>query len=1089
MDRSASKSRDEAHDEALRPSPIHSDVRTLSFESRRAAVEALLEEADGVEAFARAAFFARANAAARDAEGRARDGAERAAVLQLWGRLAAAESRSQQLLEETRAQSLDPPASLAYVERADRLIEAATCVEAARARELLQEASALLQAGLTTALDSVAREQLHLAHGEVLSALAARSGKHEADGLYERAYAEYERAPGLERAWQCWYERLRVHARGVEPARSHALQVRALEVAWRGVQALSEQPKAACRLSVRRAQALLESARYGSADSADARIEEALHELERAIELDPTAWQPYASTADAVRAQAALAPTDRARDLVDAALEVLARGLSAIGGDDWGRSELQQQRGGLLLDRAFDEAQTELERATRSCPQNEKPWQSWARALGTRARAAEPSDARELVTRALDVLARGSQYARDDAAESALAETRGELTLLAAELEPGAGRAARFEEAIAAFQRAVDLDATNLSAWRQWAGSLSARARRASMPEQADALWTRADGVLDRALQRLPLGEASAALLHDRGDLFLAQAKGATGVARRDAFEKAVACFEEATQLAPSSGDAPWGWGRALAVRGLYDAGDPVAFFGWALERYAQAAAALDRDRRGAAWCELASLLSPLARRDAVAAEPLVEAVLSELERAAADHPRGSASYQLARGALLRDAGREAAAEAAFEAGRSAGAPARSVLACQHALSAMLEECASPRARPEWRRTERAFEDYAETDPRATGDWGVLLYEVFGPTDEAEAKLREALEPRAEPTASVAIALAELERERAETDPTSHREFVDRARAAERFVRSLALDPVDREVELGLLAMRLSEYERADRHFARALELDGRNLRALEGAGISLWKQGKPEAARRHFENAQSVAPRDRAVSAKLGATLAACGDLMAAEARLRTLLESSPNDVDALRGLASVHLACAEASRDPAVYTRALEAASAAISCARESTGRRLRARELARIYYARGYTGLALGQLEPAFLAVDREALARADFRIARKLDPTFDAARGALEKLRSTPRGSALPRLIAALVCVTALGLFGLAQLGFWVPANIGVRALPLAGYLALTFGALTFLAWGAYLPLRIRRGVPVELERCSIELRDS
>ena len=65
--------------------------------------------------------------------------------------------------------------------------------------------------------------------------------------------------------------------------------------------------------------------------------------------------------------------------------------------------------------------------------------------------------------------------------------------------------------------------------------------------------------------------------------------------------------------------------------------------------------------------------------------------------------------------------------------------------------------------------------------------------------------------------------------------------------------------------------------------------------------------------------------------------------------------------------------------------------------------------------------------------------------------------------------------------------ATALFAIAQLHYFWSEPPGPVPLSFGGYVALSFGALFFLAAGAYLPQLLRRAVPaVELEVGSIEV---
>ena len=964
-----------------------------------------------------------------------------------------------------------------------------------QARARLREALELLERDVQASSDEASLADLHNRLGLLLSALSERTPVGESEELLAQAHRAFERAiecdAQLEQPWINWASSLLKHATLAEPARRSELRAEALELLWRGTRAMSD-PEAAGRLSIQRGLTLMELARSGTAAERDAHFAEAKHEFERAVASNPSNWEAWHNGADVLRAQASLLPPARARALLEQALALGARGLRTVSGD-LAISQLHNQRGVTLIALAelhggrereghFAEAVRQFQLATRLLATNGRAWQHWSYVLQSQAQRAAPDRARELLTTACDMLSRGLESVSADDAQSALLHARGRLQLDAAELYAGSERESLLSSATADFEQACQKQSTHVAAWRSWAAVFSTRAQREPVLELALAHWKQADAVLDVGLHALPFGEATAALLTDRGGIFLAQAKRQLGSERRQSFEQALACFEEATQLAPADGRAWQAWGRTLAARARFDASvDPLDCYRLAAERWKSAAHVFGLDERGSAWLELAHELRALARRDLPATDPLVDEVVVQLEHMLEEDQRRSSEYHFARANLLRDAGRHALAEADFTRGRE-GTPAREALFCQHNLSGLLEGQA--RAKREWQRALQAYQAYAnsqagDADAEVVGYWGMVLHEVSGDLHGAESKLLDALQRRAASSAHFHLSYAAIASERAEP------EFADRARSAERFIRHAALDQHVRELLLGKLALRCGDYERAQQQLERALELDPWNAEACEALGLSLLLQDKSQAALDRLSAAQRLAPRERRTAVHLAAAYAKCGDLEGAQQRYRAILELAPHDLDALLGLADATIAHADATSALQSYERAIDPLRAVIDAAHAQRGRRLRPKELASAYYSRGYCHVRLG-------GSARLQLARADFQNALRVDGSHDLSRRALSKLELQLRGSRLQRQAGGLLALFAAIVFVFAQLGFWPAAafSFGLRSLEFSSYFALTFSALAFLTLGLYRQRPPEReGSGVELERSPLDVAET
>lgn len=1145
-----------ASDQLAQLASLSSEPQLTAFESRRSTLQAYLDYAPRLDAEDRAEFCADAHRIAAAALEAAASDAERSIALKLWAELCIWESdglyepdRSHQLRQAVakleQATSADPGhlaarkvlaralsklaerddhyrAAYSDFERASQsapddwrvwhdwaqmLSEHASHVESSRARELLGQAAELLRRGGDQVVTPEAVARLHEGRGLTLRALAQRSSAPEGLAHRECSQAEFQRAterePGLESAWRHWAELLLEQAQFAQTLEDQKeLQQKALEVLWRGTQAMTDRA-AASRLSLQRGVALFAIARASSAAEAESFFEEAKHELIRAADFDPAHSEVFRTAAELARSRAKLAVPSRARAQLGAALELLGRGLATANtdpsrallhtacGTTW--AEMAGLRAGKLRETALDQAEREFERATFLDLTAAMPWCAWAEVACERARRAETTSARETTQRAFDLLTQGLTHVTGESA-SELLHARGQVSLVAAELYSSSERATELDRAIADFERACDVRRTYVAAWRSWSGVFTSRARRARRLDTALSLFERADDVLDTAVQSVPLGEGTAALLTERAHIFLLQAKHLRGSERRGCYERALACLEEATQLAPASGWAWKAWGRTHAERARYDETiDATDCFVIALGAYDRASEHFDLSTRHEVWIDLARELGMFARRDPDAASGLVDSLADRLEHAASEVPSQRARYRLARGTLYEEAGRYAAAEADYVDGRRAAAPVREALYCQHRLSALRD--GRGRAAGERRRTLRAYARYVRhhtpnPDPEVLGLWASVSYETHGPTEAVEMRMADAIARRA-PARTWLLTSMELSRERGEADPRARLELIDRTRALQVELEALELPPADRELLLGELALHTAEYPRAARRLATALALDPWNASASETLGRVRLAQGALPDACEQLEHALSLAPRDFATLPLYAAALARSGEFDAADRAYAQAQACAPEDARVLLGWAEACLLRAHASQidvESEMYVRALEYADSAIRAVRAGACRRLRPKQLAQAYYVRGYARLKLVEHGKHGLGSDWVLSARKDLRTAFRIHPRHHEAPRALTQLAAdgVVRRAEAQRAAVGIVSFLALGDFVFAQLSFWAttmpvlqlclgsacsPA-IPLQALDVFGYCVVTFGALGCTGLALLLPHWLR-----------------
>jgi tetratricopeptide (TPR) repeat protein len=1007
---------------------------------------------------------------------------------------------------------------------AQTLTEHATRVDSNRARALLTEAARLLERGSDTVEEPQARARLIDDRGLTLRALAQRSSPPDRLAHLEQSQLEFQRAterePSLELAWSHWAELLLEQARVAGGEQRDELQNRALEVLSQAIRAIGD-PDAASRLSIQRSQALLWIGLHGAAEDCSGRLEEASQELARALEIDPGNVRALQLSAELCTVRARLVEPKRARELLRSALDLNERALEvavqqspAIETRDAQRARLHCQRGAIweLLGEqsrgrsrklAFEQAVEEFERAPGVAPKDAETLRATASFLCAQARHAEPSRARELVERASELLFEVAEKASDENTAAELHHAYGLTALAQMQLASGIGRDLALANATIAFQDACSAQRTFVAAWRSWSRLCSDCARRDVSLESALEQFQEADDVLDAAMQSVPLGPGTAELLTERAGIFLAQAKRVRSSERRQCYERAIACLEEATQIEPALAQAWQCWGLALAERGHYDATvDSAECFRSAIERYQRAADVLPLDLRHRVWIELGRELAGFARLDPDGASALVKDVADRLGVAMREIPSQSAEYCLARGNLLRDAGRLAAAELDYARGRETGVPVRESLACHYQLSSVLEDRGL--ARREHARLRRAYERYVHThaprlDPEVLGTYGRLLYEQGGPSELAESQLAAAIALRPRGQYRLEMLQVELARERARVDPRTLAALGVRLEAAREEIESSDFEPALRELQLGKLALYRSDHARARQHLETALSLDRWSAPACELLGLLALEHGQYEEACELLSTAHVLAPHELEILPLMATTLTRLGEFTDAELMFQRAVASAPFDARAMLAWADACLSRTSSSSHPELLARAHEYASMAITLARKHKSRRLRANQLAQAHYTRGYAAIRLCERAPD---LDRWEQAKADFRAALRIDPQYHEARRALARLAANgaSRRLTLQRAASSLIGALAFGVFAIAQLGFWPRVQpviqlcagdvcsgpLSLRALNVTGYATLTFGALAFIALAVALPHWLRpKPASIPLERKPIE----
>jgi tetratricopeptide (TPR) repeat protein len=344
------------------------------------------------------------------------------------------------------------------------------------------------------------------------------------------------------------------------------------------------------------------------------------------------------------------------------------------------------------------------------------------------------------------------------------------------------------------------------------------------------------------------------------------------------------------------------------------------------------------------------------------------------------------------------------------------------------------------------------------------------------------------------------IAQVELARERAQTDPREMQTLAARIAAAREAIELADLDPAERELELGKLAAYESEAKTARKHFHSAASLDPWNAASCEWLAQLALEEGDLEHARELLSAAHELEPLNVEILPRLASILAQLGEHDAAEQLFQQAIAASPNDARVWLARADACLCRASTEHDLEYLARAYEHSTQAIELCRHGQLPRLSAHLLAQAHYARGY---AVIRMSARSVDLERWEQARRDFLCARRLDPQHHEASRALARIASYGRLRRLTfrRVTASFLGALALGIFAVAQIGFWPRAQpvlqlcagsecadpYLLRALTTTGYATLTFGALAFIALAVALPHWLQpKPSSIPLERRPVEL---
>ncbi len=227
-----------------------------------------------------------------------------------------------------------------------------------------------------------------------------------------------------------------------------------------------------------------------------------------------------------------------------------------------------------------------------------------------------------------------------------------------------------------------------------------------------------------------------------------------------------------------------------------------------------------------------------------------------------------------------------------------------------------------------------------------------------------------------------------------------------------------------------------------------------------------------------------------------------------------KKILGITQEHIESHIGLGEVYTAMGEADGDGDIYEQAVSHFNEAINLSQSQRGsKRLKKKELAAVFYSRGYARVQL--YEASKTTRDESLLNKAlqDFKDCSKNDTRHYKAKRALEKIKKKSRDFQPQRLMEKLgpaaIFFFSIIVFSLAQYGFFFAqtnqpeksANTvtsvaqtkppekstnTAKLLDTTNYTLLTFGSLGFMAVALYLPqiLKLKIGT-VELEKSAVD----
>jgi tetratricopeptide (TPR) repeat protein len=409
-----------------------------------------------------------------------------------------------------------------------------------------------------------------------------------------------------------------------------------------------------------------------------------------------------------------------------------------------------------------------------------------------------------------------------------------------------------------------------------------------------------------------------------------------------------------------------------------------------------------------------------------------------------------------------------------------------------------------------WEAWEKARRVYEQTSNKAKDNhntyhflyYGYVLYKFLGQLNKAEEVFREGLQLDPEHT-GILMNLVDLYLKQKEEKPdestTVYRRAYENYRKAKRLLEEQLQKDEDffTLMQLGELLLTIEEnpeilktenYAVVGNYFSKALEKDPESAWPYASLGVLYIRREEFKKAVQFFEAALKRDPDDFTIWSNLAESYHKAKLSEKAETEYRKILRIAAGHIDSQIGLGEVYSAMAEEG-DSELYEQAISYYTEAIKLHDTRKGSKwLTKKELAAVYYARGYARVKLHEASGS--VGDESSLSQAldDFRKCAKYDPDHHKSERTKEKLEKRFARFSSQRLVERIGRVLVIGssfailVFASTSFFFGKP----LASLETSLYLALVLGLLTFLMVGVYLPQILKLKVPgVELEKSSVD----
>src|SRR5262249_9334558 len=302
-------------------------------------------------------------------------------------------------------------------------------------------------------------------------------------------------------------------------------------------------------------------------------------------------------------------------------------------------------------------------------------------------------------------------------------------------------------------------------------------------------------------------------------------------------------------------------------------------------------------------------------------------------------------------------------------------------------------------------------------------------------------------------------------------------------------------------LQLGELYLSMKQYDAAEKHFNKAMELDAASPMPHADLGVLSTRKEMFKDAIQHFEDAAQRDPYSFVHRTNLAEAYYKMNLNEKAETEYKRILGITENHVESHIGLGEVYKIMGD-NGDVDMYDLAVSHFTKALKIGQSRTGSKtLKKKELAPVYYSIGYSRVKL--YETAKLAKDEGLLhqALADFKACFRNDSEHYKARRAAQKIEKRISGVSPQRLADRLgplmIGVLSFPIFlgGAGNLLASFLANVLAKlpgipppapAKEIGNYVLMTFGALIFMVAGLYLPQILKLSVGgIQLEKGSAE----